>query len=146
VTALNFEKAASQGRAAGLHGLRPGDGAVTTTLEDVERILHPEARRCRRCPGLFSTTGEEVRPRPIHLCPRCRLDVEEECEINGLPTTLLDDRLTQALADIAQIEGRIVRAERRDSPGGCRRAMRLRARIAAIRTDLDHEATIREAA
>jgi hypothetical protein len=144
LTKLDHGRAAS--RELSRESDRPGDGCVETTLEDVERILNPEARRCQRCPSLFSTTGDEVRPRPIRLCPACRLDVEEECAINGLPTTLLDDRLTKALADIAQIEARVVRAEQRDSSGGRRRAMRLRDRINRIRNDLHREASMREAA
>lgn len=108
-----------------------GDGKASTTAEEVQRILlGPDAIECRGCAGPFLTTGEEPRARPIHRCPRCRLELEEEAQLNGLPLSAADDDLTKALASIARCEARLVTAHRP------RRVERLNRQIAEVRQGL----------
>lgn len=132
MTGRNFPKAAS--RDLGRYGQRyraTGNGKPSTTEEEVKLILlGPGAIQCHRCPEHFVTDGEEARPRPIHLCPRCRLEVEEEAELNGLPLVAADDDLTNALATIARLEGRLVRATRQ------RRIDRLNRQLGEVRASL----------
>lgn len=144
---FDYVKAAARERTAGHLRLAPGNGKVTEiSALDLARAKNPDARACRRCEEPFWPTGEEPRLRPIHICPVCRQDVEGECAINGLPTALTDDRLTQALADIAALEGRAIRAERESSPISRQRALKLRCQVNTIRWELHQEATMREAA
>jgi hypothetical protein len=132
VTGLNYPKAAS--RDAGRYGERyrsTGDGKPSTTEEEVKRILlGPDAIRCHGCSDHFVTTGEEPRPRPIHLCPGCRSEIEVEADLNTLPLVASDDDLRTALATIARLEGRLVRAKRQ------RRRDRLNGQIEGVRRDL----------
>jgi hypothetical protein len=76
------------------------------------RAEHPNAFACVGCNLPFLTTGEEERPRPIHLCPDCRTGEEADARRHGVAgDRLSDDDLVAALAGVRSVERRMARAE-----------------------------------
>jgi hypothetical protein len=105
LTKLAYEKISPR------RGLSVGDGS-TGQPGWWESLRQSGTTKCTSCTEGFKTTGEEMRARPIHLCPRCRLDAVEEAERHCVDaSSLSDDALIATMQVVGKFQKRRARTE-----------------------------------